>query len=93
VVERCPTCHGPLEDLAALAQDLATDGLTYPAVAALLGRSVKRVQRVVYEHGIKVRYGRVGRHPRRHAFLSLHAVREIRGYLSRPRPARTHPER
>src|SRR5262245_57986604 len=102
----CPTCQRPLEQalgrrqrsreaeverLAELVKELGPpDGMTYPEVAFWFGRSIKRIQNLVYQHGLEVRYGRIGRHPRRHVFLPPNTVRELRRYLPRPRPALSH---
>jgi hypothetical protein len=71
VVERCPTCHGPLEHheaLAALAEAFSIrGGMTYPEAADAFGRSIKRIQNVVCALRLEVRYRRIGSHPRRHA--------------------------
>jgi hypothetical protein len=88
-MECCPTCHTPLDHREALAA-LATGGMTYREAAFAFGVSVKRIQNIVYERGLERRYRRIGRHPRRHAFITPGTFRELGQYLSRPR---AHPAR
>jgi hypothetical protein len=89
VVERCPTCHGPLEHeaLFALAEAFSTrGGMTYAEAAAAFGRSTKRIQNVVCALRLEVRYRRVGSHPRRHAVLPPSTIRALGHYLPKPQP-------
>jgi hypothetical protein len=72
--------------LEALAEVLDPRGMTYPEVAIAFGRSIKRVQNVVYQHGLPVTYGRIGPHPRRRVFLPPGTIRALRRYLPPPRP-------
>jgi hypothetical protein len=74
------------EALEALAEVLSTRGLTYDEAAAVFGRSPGRIQNIVYEHDLEVRYRRVGSHPRRHAFLPPSTIRALGHYLPGPRP-------
>jgi hypothetical protein len=88
-MECCPTCQRPLdheaERLEALVKALGPpDGLTYREVAFWFGRSIKRIQNLVYEHGLEVRYRRIGSHPRRHVFLPPTTVHELRRLLPPP---------
>jgi hypothetical protein len=76
----------PTEALAALSEVLSTAGITYPEAAAAFGRSVARIKNLTYELHLPVSYGRVGSHPRRHAFLSPQALRTLAQHLSRPKP-------
>src|SRR6266852_2751464 len=99
----CPACQRPFDDrpegprqhagakgaerIAALVKDLGTDGVTYPEAAVFLGRSVKRIQNLVYEHGLEVRYRRIGRHPRRRAFLMPSTIRALKRLLPQSQPS------
>jgi hypothetical protein len=92
VVERCPTCHGPLEHeaLAALAEAFSIrGGMTYSEAAAAFGRSVPRIQNLVYAHRLPVLYRRKGSHPRRRVVLPPETIRALSQYLPKPRP-QTH---
>ena len=94
-MECCPACHRPLDGdtrLTALVKD-GTDGMTYPETAVFLGRSVKRVQAVVYEHHLEVRYRRIGAHPRRRVFLPPSTIRTLKHLLPQPQPARAQSPR
>ena len=94
-MECCPTCGTTrIERVFVLVKEGTRgeslfDGLTYHEAAYFFGRSVRRIQNLVYEHRLEVRYGRRGRHPRRIVFLPPSTIREIRRYLPRPRPALT----
>ena len=92
----CPTCRRPLaegaeggdrrtEALVALIEAFST-GITYPEAAAKFRRSVARIKNLTSELHLPVSYGRVGSHPRRHAFLSPQALRTLAQHLSRPKP-------
>ncbi len=96
-MECCPACQRPFDDdrsegqrLAALVKDLGTNGVTYLEAAHFLGRSVKRIQNLVYEHHLEVRYRRIGSHPRRRAFLVPSTIRALTHLLPQPQPARAH---
>jgi len=65
-------------------KNLGTDCLTYPEAAITFGRSVKRIQNLMYAHRLEVLYGRIGSHPRRHVFLPASTLRDLRGLLPQP---------